>query len=166
MVRGQSGAGRARTDRRHVFDLTPPGGSTYRSLAIETRGSVYNQHGRKVNDVVFRVTESARQYARESLPPQKPSFMDVSEGPEWTRRPAHFYTDEDWAFIEGIWAKELRRGAAPPPLGRRRSRLVDRGDRWQHLGGGSRHFPAALEALGVISVSSRQRRATAWIAGL
>ena len=35
------------------------------------------------------------------------------EAPDWMRRPAHYYTDDDWAFIKGIWAKEKRQGAEP-----------------------------------------------------
>jgi hypothetical protein len=45
--------------------------------------------------------------------PQSPSFADIWEAPEWRQRPAHFYTDADWARIKAIWAAEQRRGAEP-----------------------------------------------------
>jgi hypothetical protein len=45
---------------RTVTDLTPPEGSIFRSLAIRTEGSVYNQTGERVNDCVRRVAESVR----------------------------------------------------------------------------------------------------------
>ena len=35
------------------------------------------------------------------------------EAPDWMRRPAHYYTDDDWEFIKGIWSKEKRQGAEP-----------------------------------------------------
>lgn len=98
-------------DQREFLDLTPPEGATYRNIVIETKGSVYNQRGEKVNDVIFRVTENVR--VRKDGPVPKASFTDIWEGPEWTRRPAHFYTDKDWAFIKDVWSKEKMRGAAP-----------------------------------------------------
>lgn len=98
---------------RHLIDLTPPEGSIYRNVAIISEGSVYNQHGVKVNDVTFRVTESLKQYVDPSDAPENPSFMDVWESPNWMGRPAHYYTDEDWKRIKGIWKAETIRGAKP-----------------------------------------------------
>jgi hypothetical protein len=99
-------------DSRTVTDLTPPEGSVYRSLAIRTEGSVYNQRGEKVNDTVFRVMESIRSFK----PGRRPADFgpgDVWDAPEWVRRPSHRYTDADWEFIMGVWAKERRQGAEP-----------------------------------------------------
>jgi hypothetical protein len=99
-------------DSRTVTDLTPPEGSTFRSLVLRTRGSVYNQRGEKVNDTVWRVMESVRIFKPERKPmdfgPQ-----DVWDAPDWIRRPAHYYTDADWDFIIGVWSRERRQGAEP-----------------------------------------------------
>lgn len=43
-----------------IRDITPPEGSAYRSIVIQTKGSVYNQRYEKVSDYVFRVTEANR----------------------------------------------------------------------------------------------------------
>jgi len=100
-------------DERIVLDITPPGGSTYRNLVIQTKGSVYNQRGEKVNDVVFRVSENVR-VLKPGLAPANAGFMDVWVAPDWMKdRPAHFYTDADWQTIRAIWAKETVRGATP-----------------------------------------------------
>jgi acyl dehydratase len=99
-------------DRRHVKDRTPAEGSVYRTVRIETEGSVYNQNGKKVNDVVFGVTESVKIY-REGRRPANMGFRDSWEAPDWTSRPAHCYTDEDWEFITDVWRKETRRGPIP-----------------------------------------------------
>jgi|WetSurMetagenome_2_1015567.scaffolds.fasta_scaffold05367_5 hypothetical protein len=99
-------------NRRTVTDLTPPEGSLHRSLALRTEGSVYNQRGEKVNDCLFRVTESMRIFK----PGRKPAdfgMADVWEAPEWISRPAYVYTDADWDFIIDVWSKERRRGAEP-----------------------------------------------------
>lgn len=101
------------SNEREVIDLTPASGATYRSLAIQTKGSVYNQRGEKVNDVIFRVTENIRVYADAKDRPANPGFPDIWDAPDWLRRPAHVYTDKDWSLIRSIWAKEKRRGAEP-----------------------------------------------------
>lgn len=100
-------------NEREVIDLTPATGATHRSLAIQTKGSIYNQHGAKVNDVIFRVTENIRVLADDKDRPASPTFPDIWEAPDWLHRKAHFYTDQDWAFMRGVWAKEQRRGAEP-----------------------------------------------------
>ena len=99
-------------NERTVTDITPPEGSIYRSIVIQSKGSVYNQRGEKVNDVIFRVTESVKQY-KDGLAPANPTFADFWEAPEWRQRPEHYYTDKDWARIKSIWAAEKRRGAEP-----------------------------------------------------
>jgi hypothetical protein len=38
-------------------------------------------------------------------------FRDMWEAPDWTSRPAHYYTDEDWEYIKDLWSKENRRGS-------------------------------------------------------
>jgi len=98
---------------RHFRDVTPPEGSIYRSVAIDVEGSIYNQKGEKVQDVIFRTTESLKFYKDESMAPKNPSFKDYWEAPSWISRPPHDYTDKDWEFIKGVWAKEKRQGATP-----------------------------------------------------
>lgn len=97
---------------RTVTDLTPTEGSIYRSLALRTEGSVYNQRGEKINDVVSRVMESLRIFKR-GRKPEAFGPADVWDAPEWIRRPAHYYTDDDWDLITDVWAKEHRQGSEP-----------------------------------------------------
>lgn len=97
---------------RHVTELTPPEGSIYRSLAIQTKFSVYNQKCEKVYDVICRATESVKIY-KEGKGPKNPTRADWWEAPDWMNRPAHYYTDKDWGFIKDIWSKEKRQGAEP-----------------------------------------------------
>ncbi len=97
---------------RHVVDLTPLEGSKYRSITIQSEGSVYNQRREKVNDVIFRVTENISIY-KDGIGPKNPSFADIWEAPDWHRRPTHYYTDDDWEFIMTLWGKEKRQGADP-----------------------------------------------------
>ena len=97
------------TNSRHVTDYTPTEGSIYRSITLRSAGSIYNQRGEKVNDVVFRVTESVRIF-KEGKKPAKMGFRDMWEAPDWMSRPAHYYTDKDWEYIKDLWSKEKRRG--------------------------------------------------------
>ncbi|MDB9823000.1 MaoC family dehydratase, partial [Deltaproteobacteria bacterium] len=97
---------------RHITELTPLEGSIYRSLDIRNEGSIYNQKGEKVNDVMFSVTENVKVY-KDDKRPENASFSNVWEAPNWMSRPAHYYTDEDWEFIKDIWSKEKRQGAEP-----------------------------------------------------
>jgi hypothetical protein len=97
---------------RHFRDITPLEGSTYRSIAIQSEGSIYNQRGEKVSDVIFRVTEGERIY-KEGKAKKNPTFADIWEAPDWLQRPAHYYTDKDWEFIKDLWSKEKRQGATP-----------------------------------------------------
>jgi hypothetical protein len=94
---------------RHVTDHTPTEGSIYRSITLRSAGSIYNQRGEKVNDVVFRVTESVKIY-KEGKKPAKMGFRNMWEAPDWMSRPEHYYTDKDWEYIEDLWSKEKRRG--------------------------------------------------------
>ncbi|NTV90562.1 MAG: MaoC family dehydratase [Clostridiales bacterium] len=96
---------------RHVTDYTPQEGSIYRSIVIRSTGSVYNQRGEKVNDVIFRVMESIKVYKDVSMRPEKPGFMDIWEAPDWMSRKAHYYTDKDWEYIKAVWSAEKRRGS-------------------------------------------------------
>ncbi len=97
---------------RDFLDITPPEGSYYRSVVIVNQASIYNQKGEKVDDAIFRVTESLKIY-KDGLAPKNPGFQDIWEAPNWMSRPAHKYTDKDWEFIKSLWAKEKRQGATP-----------------------------------------------------
>ncbi len=99
-------------DKRWIYDRTPQEGSVYRHVTLASWGSVYNQRGEKVNDTTWRVTESEKIY-KPGKRPEKMGFPEMWEAPDWMARPAHVYTDADWDFIKGVWAKEVRRGAEP-----------------------------------------------------
>lgn len=96
-------------DEWNFMDITPPEGSVYRSIAIEDKGSVYNQSGEKVCSVIFRATENLKAY----LPGQKPEEFAPWESPDWWKREDHTYTNDDWAFIRKVWASEKRQGSTP-----------------------------------------------------
>jgi len=98
---------------RRVIDVTPTECSIYRSLAMVTTGSVYNQRGQRVNDVTFRLMESIKIYREGRAPPGEPTFQRIWEAPNWMDRPAHVYTDADWQRIRTIWGNERRQGATP-----------------------------------------------------
>jgi hypothetical protein len=98
------------SNSRHVTDYTPTEGSIYRSVVLRSTGSIYNQRGEKVNDVVWRVTESLKIF-KEGKKPARMGFRDMWEAPDWMSRPAHYYTDQDWEYIKDLWSKEKRRGS-------------------------------------------------------
>jgi hypothetical protein len=100
------------SNKRLVIDRTPVGGSVYRHVNLVSFGSVYNQRGEKINDTVWRVTESLKTY-KDGKRPETMGFPEMWEAPDWMARPAHVYTDADWDFIKGVWATEKRRGAEP-----------------------------------------------------
>jgi hypothetical protein len=100
------------SNKRAVIDRTPLEGSVYRHVTLISWGSVYNQRGEKVNDTLWRVTESLKTY-KDGKRPEKMGFPEMWEAPDWMSRPAHYYTDDDWDFIKGVWANEKRRGAEP-----------------------------------------------------
>jgi hypothetical protein len=97
-------------DERHLIDCTPKAGSVFRSMAIETSGSIYNQNGELVNKVVFRVMENLKSYVDPADMPEDAIFWI---GPAWEDRKAHYYTDEDWETILNIWKHEYDQGATP-----------------------------------------------------
>ncbi|WDS35041.1 hypothetical protein [Pseudoxanthomonas sp.] len=100
-------------NRRDLSDLTPTEGAYARDIVIRTEGSIYNQRGEKVEDVVFRVMETVSIYRPEKKPAGKLDFMQMWKAPTWTQRPQHLYTDADWQTIRKIWANEEVRGATP-----------------------------------------------------
>ncbi|MBT0670487.1 hypothetical protein HT136_19140 [Novosphingobium profundi] len=99
-------------NHREIKDLTPQGGSIYRYLAFTSSGSIYNQHGEKVQDVIFRNFRGLRIY-KPGLAPEHPTFKDIWDSPDWRQRKPHVYTDADWETIKGLWRGEHRQGAAP-----------------------------------------------------
>lgn len=114
-------------DERHLIDCTPKEGSIFRSMAIETSGSIYNQRGELVNKVVFRVMENLKSHTN---PADKPEDAMFWIGPAWDSRPAHYYTDEDWEKILTIWKNEVRNGPDTPywedvPIGFRPAETLD-----------------------------------------
>jgi hypothetical protein len=96
-----------------IYDLTPTAGSTYRFVAVECRGSVYNQDKVRVQDLVFRTTRGLRLYADPSRVVENATFADLWDAPNWRARPTHYYTDDDWAMIRNIWQNEKHQGAEP-----------------------------------------------------
>ncbi len=96
-------------NHRHFKDITPESGSDYRTIAMTFDGEIFNQRGELVNSVVFRVRENLKTYKPECRPAEFPAW----EGPPWSRREDHKYTDEDWKKIMDIWAAEKIRGAEP-----------------------------------------------------
>lgn len=98
-------------DERHLTDLTPLEGSEFRSVALETSGSIYNQKGELLNKVAFRVVENLKSLTDPETM-KDPGEMDWI-GPDWASREEHFYTDEDWEKIISIWKNEHRQGAEP-----------------------------------------------------
>ena len=93
-------------DKLEMIDLTPAEGSIYRNLVLKTYGSVYNQNGEKVIEVLFSARENLKSY-------EDPADMGDQRGwesPDWWTRPEHYYTDEDWQEIFDTWAKEDYRG--------------------------------------------------------
>lgn len=107
-------------NKRTVEDQTPEEGSIYRSVRLDTDGSIYNQNGEKVLDVRYTVQENVKIY-KEGLAPENPTFADFWE--EWESGEAaeedtsaesiYYYTDEDWETIKDIWSKEKVQGATP-----------------------------------------------------
>lgn len=96
-------------DERTIIDITPPEGSIHRTMALHQLGSIYNQNGKKVNEVEFNVTESVR-FFKDGKRPQEMDFSKIWEAPDWTVKPRHFYTDEDYAWMKEIWRKEKIQG--------------------------------------------------------
>ncbi len=99
-------------DKRTITDLTPAQGDKHRTLALHSEGSIYNQHGEKVNAVEFNVTESVRIF-KDGKRPEVMGFPEIWEAPDWNKRPPHYYTDEDYGYIRSVWASEKRQGNKP-----------------------------------------------------
>ncbi|MBN1626959.1 MAG: MaoC family dehydratase N-terminal domain-containing protein [Deltaproteobacteria bacterium] len=107
-------------NKRTVEDQTPEEGSIYRSIALATDGSIYNQNGEKVMDVRYTVQENIKIY-KEGLAPENPTFADFWEewesgepaGEEASSQSIYYYTDEDWETIKDIWSKEKAQGVNP-----------------------------------------------------
>ncbi len=114
-------------DERHLIDCTPKEGSEFRSMAIETDGSVYNQRGELVYKLSFRSMENLKSYAN----PADKSPDDVFWiAPGWDVREEHYYTDADWEKILTIWKNEVRNGPNTPywedvPIGFRPAETLD-----------------------------------------
>lgn len=100
-------------NKRYTVDITPPEGSTYRNLCIYSEASLYNQHGEKVQDAIFRCTENLRFLKEGKTAISDGGPMPAWESPAWTSRPVHYYTDADWDKIKKMWSEEKRQGAAP-----------------------------------------------------
>lgn len=96
-------------DERIIIDITPPEGSIYRTMVLHQIGSIYNQDGKKVNAVEFNATESVR-FFKDGKRPAVMDFSKIWEAPEWTKKPNHYYTDEDYAWMKEIWAQEKIQG--------------------------------------------------------
>lgn len=98
-------------DERHLIDLTPAEGSEFRSVALETAGSIWNQKGELINRVHFRVVENLKALTDPAnmMEPEERDWI----GPDWGSRAEHFYTDEDWEKILNIWKNEHVQGAEP-----------------------------------------------------
>ena len=92
-------------NHREIEELTPEAGSELRTFAIYGNGCVYNQNGELCTVVYDRVKESLRRHADPAK--RNPTPVPVWECPAWwDLRPRHKYTDADWEFIKGVWAKE------------------------------------------------------------
>ena len=108
-------------DRRQVRDITPEAGSIYRTLDLYAEGRILNQRGELVASGHSNIKESLKNYADPSvdLTPlynwDNPDYHTpgIWESGDWWSRPAHIYTDADWADITARWKAERRRGAEP-----------------------------------------------------
>lgn len=102
-------------NKRKVLDNTPMSGSEFRSMVIQSEGSIYNQNGEKVNDVIFRVTENVTLHKEGYEPPPMPQPGPPPGwiAPAWDQRPDHQYTEEDWQQIKDWWKNENIQGAEP-----------------------------------------------------
>jgi acyl dehydratase len=101
-------------DRQYSRDITPEDGSIYRTIAITTEGSAYNQRGELVATFVYHILEHTRIFKdaayRQGL---EGPYTKGWDAPNWWKRPRHYYTDEDWDFIRSVWQRETKRGAEP-----------------------------------------------------
>ena len=108
-------------DQRQVRDITPEAGSEYRTLDIYAEGRILNQRGELVASGHSNIKESLKNFADPQEDPtplynwDNPDYHTpgIWESGDWWARPAHVYTDEDWADITARWKKQQRRGAEP-----------------------------------------------------
>jgi acyl dehydratase len=97
------------TEYAGAKELTPEGGSEYRTFAISGGGSIFNQRGELVQKRYSVTKESLRRH----VDPKKRNRIPMPkwECPEWWElRPRHVYTKEDWDVIRDVWSREKRRG--------------------------------------------------------
>ncbi len=100
-------------DRRDLTELTPPEGNEYRTFRMWGHGKVYNQNGVCVGESIGYVKENLKRYIVRPEGYTRQGFDFPWDSANWWARPAHHYTDEDWASIRKWWAEETRRGTEP-----------------------------------------------------
>lgn len=91
-------------------DITPDGTHKYRTFALYGEGRGYNQKGELLFESRSRVKESLSRYVDRE---KGKDVWDPWETPDWWARPAHYYTEEDWAYIQDLWKKEYHRFDEP-----------------------------------------------------
>lgn len=100
-------------DQQDLEDITPPGGSEYRSFRMWGHGKVYNQNGVCVGESTGYVKENLKRYIERPEGYTRDGFDHPWDCADWWARPAHRYTAEDWEKITGWWVEETRRGEDP-----------------------------------------------------
>ena len=102
-------------DERQMIDLTPPEGSTHRSVALYNAGTVYNQRGEIVNKCGFHYMESLRTFKPGKKPEnfEELGFLGMWEAPPWMAREDRVYSDADYEYMKQVWKNEKIRGAEP-----------------------------------------------------
>ena len=98
------------TDEQTYTDITPAGGSEFRTFDITGKGRVYNQKGELVCRGRSRVKESLR-ILSEGSAPKKMVNQDCPDW--WSMAPVHYVTDGDWERIRDYWSKEQVQGDKP-----------------------------------------------------
>ena len=94
------------------WDATPYEGSEWRTWALRGTAKVYNQDGVLVMTQTCGVEECFQIYAD----PAKRTWQAENAGvlePEFQNHAVHHYTDEDWNYIQSLWAREHRQGSEP-----------------------------------------------------
>ena len=98
------------TDEQTYTDITPAGGSEFRTFDITGKGRVYNQKGELVCRGRSRVKESLRILTEGSTTPKMVN-QDCSDW--WAMAPVHYVTDDDWDTIREYWKNEHVQGDKP-----------------------------------------------------
>lgn len=96
-------------DSINFTDITPEEGGEYRNMVIQCFGSIYNQNGVKVTEVMFGATENLKSWKEGEADPSVAAWLS----PDWWKRPEYVYTDADWETIKELWKNEKRQGAEP-----------------------------------------------------